>query len=210
MHPDHPLLGEPRDTRDAIMQATFRALRQHGYAGLSIQRIADEAGLSKGSFYNHYDGKDDLLVSFLDYMLEHYRTALHVVSTDDPAADLRRYLTTAISGDGPPGISADELPGEDAVLFGPLIELRAQAVNTPAFRTRISNLDDVFRAELTDVIERGIAQGQFRDVDPDRTADLLLTLLMGTVFRRGTTDNYDSESVQAAVDDLLDTYLLAD
>jgi AcrR family transcriptional regulator len=65
-----PFVGDPADTKEVIMRATYRALKRYGYAELSIGRIADEADLSKSAFYNHYDGKDDLLLSFLDFMLE--------------------------------------------------------------------------------------------------------------------------------------------
>jgi AcrR family transcriptional regulator len=61
---------EPADTREAIMQATYRALRAHGYARLTIQRIGDEFPKSKSLLYHHYDGKDDLLLEFLSYMLD--------------------------------------------------------------------------------------------------------------------------------------------
>ena len=206
----HPLVGDPADTREAIMQATFLALRRYGYAGLSISRIADEAGLSKGAFYNHYDDKDDLLLSFLDYMLEHYEAAFVLVTTDDPEADLRRYLETAVSGIAPPGIEPEDLPGGERSMFGPFVELRAQAVNDDAYRERFGDLDDLFAGQLANVVERGIDAGQFRTVDPEQTAQGLLTLLMGAIFRRGTAKTYDPVAVQAEINAILDSHLLAD
>jgi len=68
-HPP-PFLEEPDDTRDAIMKATYIALCKHGYSDLTIQRIGDEFSKSKSLLYHHYDSKDDLLLDFLEFMLD--------------------------------------------------------------------------------------------------------------------------------------------
>jgi len=80
---DLPFVGEPVDSREAIMRATYLALREYGYAGLSIQRIADESDLSKSTFYHHYDGKGDLLTAFVDFTLEEFIRIFSLESGDD-------------------------------------------------------------------------------------------------------------------------------
>ncbi len=59
-------------TRAEIMDATYEALRKHGYAELTIQTIADEFPKSKSLLYYHYDAKDDLLVDFVDWLVEEF------------------------------------------------------------------------------------------------------------------------------------------
>jgi len=51
------------------MSATYRALREHGYADLTIQQIADEFEKSKSLIYYHYDTRTELLVAFIDHLL---------------------------------------------------------------------------------------------------------------------------------------------
>lgn len=65
---------EPAKRR--IMEATYRALQKHGYGNLTIQHIADEFENSKTLLYYHYDGKDELLVDFLDYVLTQFLNSL--------------------------------------------------------------------------------------------------------------------------------------
>ena len=65
-------LEAPEGTREEIMRATYLALCEHGYASLTIQRISDEFPKSKSLIYHHYDGKDDLLIDFLEFVLERF------------------------------------------------------------------------------------------------------------------------------------------
>lgn len=204
MRGETPFDGEPEDTEERIMRAAYEVLGRHGYAGLSIGRIAEEADLSKSSVYHFYDDKEDLLVAFLDLMLQWFRGQFAQDPEQDPVTALHDQILSVVTG-VPPG--APEPVGEDGVPFGPFVELRANAVTDPAFRERFTRIDQLFQQELTDVIARGIDQGVFREVDPERTAELLLTLLMGVVLRRSTSDGLDTAGLSGEVERLLETYL---
>ena len=52
--------------RAEIVDAAARLFFTRGYGGTSIQDVADEVGILKGSLYHHIDGKDDLLVAVID------------------------------------------------------------------------------------------------------------------------------------------------
>lgn len=88
MSESHQFITESTGTVDAIMQATYRSIQQHGYTNLTIAKIADEAGMSKSALYNHYDGKDDLLLEFLDRFLECYLTTAPTQDDHDPYEEL--------------------------------------------------------------------------------------------------------------------------
>jgi AcrR family transcriptional regulator len=200
-----PFDGESENTEERIMHATHTVLGTHGYAGLSIGRIAEEADLSKSSVYHFYDDKEDLLIAFLDLMLEWFRSRFAQDPEEDPTTALREQIVTVVSG-VPPG--APRPVGEDSVPFGPFVELRAHAVTDPAFRGRFTTLDTLFQRELAAIIARGIEQDAFRDVNPQRMAELVLTLLMGVVLRRSTADALDQDRLITEIDQLLETHLL--
>ena len=44
------------------MLAATRLINELGYRGASVQRIASELNVTKGSFYHHLDAKDDLVI----------------------------------------------------------------------------------------------------------------------------------------------------
>jgi TetR/AcrR family transcriptional regulator, transcriptional repressor for nem operon len=49
-----------RDTREKILESARRLFNRRGYAGVSIEEIMREAGLTHGGFYRHFGGKDEL------------------------------------------------------------------------------------------------------------------------------------------------------
>lgn len=48
-------------TVDAILTAAAQVLKKHGYAKASTDRIAERAGVSVGSLYQYFSGKDDVV-----------------------------------------------------------------------------------------------------------------------------------------------------
>lgn len=56
--------------REALIDNSIEALRIRGYNALGVQEIADAAGLPKGSFYNHFESKEDFAVAVMEKYLE--------------------------------------------------------------------------------------------------------------------------------------------
>lgn len=46
------------ETRKRILEAVGRSFRQHGFAGVGVDAIAKEAGVTSGAFYAHLGSKD--------------------------------------------------------------------------------------------------------------------------------------------------------
>ena len=55
--------AEAEPGRAAFLLAATRLINELGYRGASVQRIASELNVTKGSFYHHLDAKDDLVVA---------------------------------------------------------------------------------------------------------------------------------------------------
>lgn len=53
----------PEDRRGDLVEATLRCLAEHGHAGVSVRRIAAEAGVSAGLVNHHFDGIEALVAA---------------------------------------------------------------------------------------------------------------------------------------------------
>ncbi|HIF9078679.1 TetR/AcrR family transcriptional regulator [Photobacterium damselae] len=57
------------DKKERILQATEMLLAKHGFHGLSMQKVAQEAGVAAGTIYRYFADKDDLLYQLHDHIL---------------------------------------------------------------------------------------------------------------------------------------------
>jgi AcrR family transcriptional regulator len=55
-------------TRSALLESAARGLSRHGYAGLSLERVASEAGYSRGALYHLFAGKEELALAVVDWV----------------------------------------------------------------------------------------------------------------------------------------------
>ena len=55
--------SKKEQTRERILRAAARAIRQHGYEGVGVADVMKEAGLTHGGFYAHFDSRDALLAA---------------------------------------------------------------------------------------------------------------------------------------------------
>ena len=82
------------DIRDLILDAADRLLARYGYRKMTIDDLAREVGIGKGTIYLHFKSKEDVALSRIDRVIERLKTELEkVASTDEePAVRLRSML----------------------------------------------------------------------------------------------------------------------
>ena len=58
----------PKEKRQSqIMEAAMKVITHKGFSNARIDDIVNEAGLSKGAIYHHYEGKKDLFLALIDH-----------------------------------------------------------------------------------------------------------------------------------------------
>lgn len=56
-----------RKTRNIALEAALDCLAEGGYAGCSLQLVADRAGISRGAMLHHYTSKLELMAAVIEY-----------------------------------------------------------------------------------------------------------------------------------------------
>jgi TetR/AcrR family transcriptional repressor of nem operon len=83
--------------REALIDNSIEALRVRGYNALGVKEIADAAGMPKGSFYNHFESKEDFAVAAIEkYLAGAIRISLETLADEKRTAYeriLRLYET---------------------------------------------------------------------------------------------------------------------
>jgi len=132
-------------TRAALVRSASRLICELGMHGASIDRIAADAGYTKGAFYVHFASKEDMFLTLLD---EHF------------AAEVAR-LDTVLQGVGDPAQEARAAAegflarvDSEPEWRGLYRELVAHAGRNEAFREQFAARERDLRERMATVFER--------------------------------------------------------
>lgn len=189
------LFDEPGDTREEIMRATYLALCRYGYAELTIERIGDEFPKSKSLIYHHYDGKDALLLDFLDFMLAGFERSVRV----DEEVDPRQRLGSLVEQ-----LFVHPLTGPDLEFTRAMVQLRAQATHDERYRAYFTRSDRFFRDLVRTIIDAGVEEGVFDPEPSSSFPTLLLAVFIGSMHRRVTVEEDDTPTLRDQVEKLIE------
>jgi AcrR family transcriptional regulator len=169
----------PTDTYRELMEAGYAALVEHGYADLSMRKIAARSEKSHSLLQHYYGDKEGVVLELLSYLIDGYIEDVTAGgATDDPAdrlrADLRRSLR------GPADEDADRFWAFQTALF----ELRLVARENDRVRAQFERGEARVVARFADDVAAGVEAGAFRAVDPERVALQLRDLVDAARLRR--------------------------
>jgi len=168
-----PLPAGVHDGRERILQAATRLFAQRGFYGVSINDVAEAAGLVKSAIYHHFASKEAL-----------YRTVLVEV--------IRQSCAQMVAGASGPDWLA-RLRGA-ALALGQLLSPQSHALSLilGGVAQKPEDVDlamvDTLRREFIAVFAReianGIAAGALRPVDPELAGLCLVGLIVSTLQAR--------------------------
>jgi TetR/AcrR family transcriptional regulator of autoinduction and epiphytic fitness len=105
---------------EAILDATNRLLAGKGYEAMSMDDIATEVGVAKGSLYKHFESKETLAAAVMIRLLDQTAAALAALPPDRPAIErleaLLRWTLSQRLGGGVPHLPSTSPALQQALL----------------------------------------------------------------------------------------------
>ncbi len=80
------------ESKTRILNAALQVIRSKGYSATRIEDICEAAGLTKGSFFHHFSGKEELAIAAADYWSELTSSLFAGAPYHVPADPLERVL----------------------------------------------------------------------------------------------------------------------
>ena len=159
-------LGRPRDSRidAAVLQATVDLLGQSGYAGLSVDAIAQRAGTSKPAIYRRWPSKAHLVHEAVFPLSD----ATELPDTGSLAGDVREMMRRTVL--------VLTTPAARAALPGLVGEMAADLTLHAALLERFSG---ILATGMTERLNKAMARNEVR---PDVTAAEVTEALGGITF----------------------------
>ena len=88
------LAAEPETREDLILNAADRLLARYGYKKMTVEDVAKEAGIGKGTVYLHFPSKQEVVLSHVDRIVRRLVVQLEATAENDspPPDQLREVL----------------------------------------------------------------------------------------------------------------------
>lgn len=164
----------------SIQDATMRVIARKGMAAATMQEIAEEAGVAKGTIYLYFRDRDELVERTFETAMEKlFARADEALDRDIPFEEKLRAVMSAQL----------EFFSQNREFFRlylslrmpegtPAQQRRQQRACHPRYRQRIDKLSAVLR--------QAIERGELREIDPDRLALFIIEGSTAVILERLT------------------------
>ena len=163
------------DTRTRILEAGVKVFAEQGYHQASLDKVAAEAGLTKGAVYWHFSSKQDLFLAILEYQLNKQLRMLpgqieHMLKADDPESALSDWLSSQFGC----------LDGEDgkSMLFLEFVTSSREPEVREKLKTVHGKILDGVALYMDEMRKKGLIRA---DLDPLAVSVMIDALLKGLV-----------------------------
>ena len=167
---------EREQRRDCILRAAEHVFHQRGFAQTTMDQVAEQAELSKGTLYLYFKNKDDLHVALSTCMVDEVlQRFTEVLAGDRSGIELVERAMQAYGE----VVRANPENFRTSVIW--MVSGQAADTRTPEFvahRAKIKRLV----AAMVEAIGRGQRDGSIRrDLDPTQTAFRLWAAMVGAL-----------------------------
>ena len=153
------------ERRIQILQAALGAFSENGYAKTTMDDIVKRSELSKGTLYWYFHNKQKLFIATIEFAFQDFDQQLsHLVKQEVSATErLRTFF-----------VQAGELICSNKQFVGFLVDSFFQAYQIDDAMETMRRLYQNYITSVETIIQQGIDQGEFREVDPHTVAISLM------------------------------------
>ncbi len=158
--------------KEALFEATVAVLSKHRVDGMTMDRVAAEAGVARGSLYRYFRGKRDLLEFVYAKMVDPiFQDLEEMLAREQPAVEKLAGQLRGLLEHVAKYAQVHRLLFDDESSLGFLQSSERRTVEAASQR-------------FAEVFRQGIAEGVFRPADPLLLANMYLGLCKGVLQSR--------------------------
>lgn len=166
-------------TRQRLLSAARTVFARRGYHGASVEEIAAEAGFSTGALYSNFDGKEDLFLALMEYVIDAYCAEI------EAEVDGLASIAERAKGGARHWMEIVEREPEMLMLF---VEFWAYAARDPGARERVASSFAKARQMLTRLIADGAREFELQLEMPAEHLAVAIDALADGIARQKLAD----------------------
>ena len=156
--------------KEQIMSAALSVVVSKGYDQSRMDDIVEKSQLSKGAIYWYYKSKEEVYLSLVDYWFVQYSSGVvDTLKLQKSASDQLKTLFEFFI----------EQFDKNPAAFKLLVEFWRLAGLNPDFNAKLQQIYSDFLEYIIEIIKVGVANGEFKNVEPRITALSILINIEG-------------------------------
>lgn len=172
----------------SIQEATMRVISRKGMAAATVQEIADEAGVAKGTIYLYFRDRDELIEKTFQGAMAQLMARLDAVLEKDVPFDqkIRELLASKLA-----------FFGENREFFRLYLSLRMPEETQQPRKRQKQTCHPQYRAraqKLAGVLKEAMGRGEIRELDPYRLALFIIEGSTAIILERLTEDSSPADA----------------
>ena len=165
------------ERKQQIFEAAVTCFGRSGYHLTTMDDIAAEAGLSKGSLYWYFKSKKELFLYLFSVMMDQ-TTQVWEQILDDESLSPTEKLRATLAMFGP--AMEEWLP-----FFGVMLEAWGQTRFDEDVEELMHSFYKPYITMMTQILQEGVENGEFQVASPEATAAVILSLYDGMTLAKG-------------------------
>lgn len=181
------------DKRERILDAALEKFQQFGFLKTTVDEIARQAQVGKGTIYSYFKNKEEVLIALVDreFMRGFAIVAEAMESVDGAMAKLHKMIEVSSAYFHENRLVSKVMAMDQGVALAVISEKNKQ-------------FQDISIAGIKDLLEKGMQEGEIKDIDSEKVAYAIDSLIRSFHYLNYLgLEVYKPEEMVAPVMDLL-------
>ena len=162
------------ETKKHILAAAEACFAQGGYDGTSVARICQEAGVSKGAFYHHFDSKQAVFLALLYRWLALMDGQMVQLEEGVAAVPEKLLAMTGILG------QLLRVPNTQLLIY---LEYLNKAARDPQIWETTVQPYHQYRDAIGELVKAGTDEGSLKAVEPKTASIIVIAMAVGLLIQ---------------------------
>ncbi len=169
-----------KEKRVRILMAALKVFAEKGISSATIREIAEEANIGKGTIYEYFKSKDDIIFSAFSFFIEESKISISRIKslTDSPEEKLKKAL-----------LFFREIVKEEGMqTFEIMFDFWAMGIKEKKYRSDfykyLKDFYSGYRNVFANIIREGQVKGVFKeDISPENAGAMIIGMLDGLMVQ---------------------------
>jgi AcrR family transcriptional regulator len=165
-----------------ILEAAAACFTRRGFHQSTMQEICREVGLSPGSVYRYYSGKEEIIAALVEASCAEFMSLFEAVRD---RVDIGRAFNDLIDA------VLDKI--RDPAMCSLHVEANAEALRNPRMAEIVERRDAAIFSALGNMIRQAQSKGVMdENLDPNMSAEIMVALIKGLAMRKSIHPQLDT------------------